>query len=83
MVIPTVADFPFKRDLRKKLTCEIEDRLHALLSIAGMSGCCQVLDCIYCTLIMKAVACVEKKRKSKTSMHFAVKLHMAVMVRLE
>ncbi|XP_042409717.1 outer envelope protein 64, mitochondrial-like [Zingiber officinale] len=42
LVIPTVADFPFKRDLRKKLTCEIEDRLHALLSIAGMSGCCQV-----------------------------------------
>lgn len=46
LVIPTVTEFPFKRDSRKKITPDIEDHLHALLSIAGMSGCCQVLDCI-------------------------------------
>ncbi|CAL9087628.1 outer envelope protein 64, mitochondrial-like [Musa acuminata AAA Group] len=42
LVIPTVTEFPFKRDSRKKITPDIEDHLHALLSIAGMSGCCQI-----------------------------------------
>ncbi|WOL13778.1 outer envelope protein 64, mitochondrial [Canna indica] len=42
LIIPTVTDFPFKRDSKKKMIREIEDRLYTLLSIAGMSGCCQV-----------------------------------------
>ncbi|XP_010937490.2 outer envelope protein 64, mitochondrial [Elaeis guineensis] len=42
LVIPTTTDFPFNRNSKKKMPLELEDRLYALLSIAGMSGCCQV-----------------------------------------
>lgn len=42
LVIPTTSDFPSRRCSKKKLSHELEDRLFALLSIAGVSGCCQV-----------------------------------------
>lgn len=43
LVIPTTSDFPVKHCSKKKMTPELEDRLFVLLSIAGISGCCQVL----------------------------------------
>ncbi|XP_020255724.1 outer envelope protein 64, mitochondrial [Asparagus officinalis] len=43
LVIPTTSDFPVKRCSKKKLTPELEDRMFSLLSIAGISGCCQVV----------------------------------------
>ncbi|KAL7157158.1 hypothetical protein ABFS83_02G059000 [Erythranthe nasuta] len=42
LVIPTVADPPLKRSSRKGLPTEFHDRINALLSIANMSGGCQV-----------------------------------------
>ncbi|CAA2968269.1 outer envelope 64, mitochondrial [Olea europaea subsp. europaea] len=42
LVIPTVADPPPKLCLKKGLAAEFHDRVYALLSIATMSGCCQV-----------------------------------------
>lgn len=42
LVIPTVADTPLKLDSKKGLLTEYNERLFALLSIATMSGCCQV-----------------------------------------
>lgn len=42
LIIPTATDFPFNRNSKKKLSLELEDRLFTLLSIAGLSGCCQV-----------------------------------------
>ncbi|KAK6945740.1 hypothetical protein RJ641_013284 [Dillenia turbinata] len=41
LVIPTIADPPLKLD-SKVLSLEFQDRAFALLSIASMSGCCQV-----------------------------------------
>lgn len=42
LVIPTVADPPLKRNLKKGLSTQFHDRTFALMSIASMSGCCQV-----------------------------------------
>ncbi|XP_073010671.1 outer envelope protein 64, mitochondrial [Typha latifolia] len=42
LVIPTT-DFPLKRKSKQRMSVEFEDRLHTLLSIAGMSGCCQAI----------------------------------------
>ncbi|KAM0936925.1 putative amidase [Dioscorea sansibarensis] len=42
LVIPTTSDFPLKCHSKMKLLPEFEDRQSLLLSIAGMSGCCQV-----------------------------------------
>lgn len=42
LVIPTVADPPPKLHLKKGLAAEFHDRAYALLSIATMSGGCQV-----------------------------------------
>ncbi|KAJ0960964.1 hypothetical protein J5N97_001068 [Dioscorea zingiberensis] len=42
LVIPTTSDFPLKRQSKKKMLPEFEGRQSTLLSIAGMSGCCQV-----------------------------------------
>ncbi|KAF8404606.1 hypothetical protein HHK36_009493 [Tetracentron sinense] len=42
LVIPTIADSPLKLNSKKSLSAEFYDRASALLSIAGMSGCCQV-----------------------------------------
>ncbi|KAK9166959.1 hypothetical protein Scep_002150 [Stephania cephalantha] len=42
LVIPTVPDVPLKLESKKNLTSEFQDRAFVLLSIAGMSGCCQV-----------------------------------------
>lgn len=42
LVIPTVADPPLKRNPKKGLSAQFHDRAFALLSIASMSGCCQV-----------------------------------------
>ncbi|KAL6501223.1 hypothetical protein OROHE_024870 [Orobanche hederae] len=42
LVIPTVADPPPKLNSAKKLSLEFHDRIYALLSIATMSGGCQI-----------------------------------------
>ncbi|KAL7125148.1 hypothetical protein ABFS83_14G096400 [Erythranthe nasuta] len=42
LVIPTVADPPIKLNTKKGLFTEVYDRIHALLSIASLSGGCQV-----------------------------------------
>ncbi|XP_077251431.1 translocon at the outer membrane of chloroplasts 64-V [Tasmannia lanceolata] len=42
LVIPTVPDTPLKLNSKKNPNNEFQDRALALLSIAGMSGCCQV-----------------------------------------
>lgn len=42
LVIPTVSDAPPKMTKKKYLSTEFQDRTFALLSIASMSGCCQV-----------------------------------------
>ncbi|KAK6121213.1 hypothetical protein DH2020_045039 [Rehmannia glutinosa] len=42
LVIPTVADPPPKLNSRKSISSEFHDRIYALLSIATMSGGCQV-----------------------------------------
>ncbi|KAK8971493.1 hypothetical protein KSP40_PGU006981 [Platanthera guangdongensis] len=42
LVIPTIPDFLTKHGSKKKLSSEFEDRLFMLLSLAGLSGCCQV-----------------------------------------
>ncbi|GFP87060.1 outer envelope protein 64 mitochondrial [Phtheirospermum japonicum] len=42
LVIPTVADPPPKLNSRKSVSSEFYDRIYALLSIASMSGGCQV-----------------------------------------
>ncbi|RZC64513.1 hypothetical protein C5167_008207 [Papaver somniferum] len=42
LVIPTISDLSLKLNAKKKLCTEFQDRAFALLSIAGMSGCCQV-----------------------------------------
>ncbi|KAI3445736.1 hypothetical protein Pfo_002401 [Paulownia fortunei] len=42
LVIPTVADPPLKLNSKRGLPAEFHDRMHALLSIANMSGGCQV-----------------------------------------
>ncbi|OAY63798.1 Outer envelope protein 64, mitochondrial [Ananas comosus] len=41
LVIPTTVDLPWKRNSKQKISPEFEDRLYTLLSIAGVSGCCQ------------------------------------------
>ncbi|KAJ6816007.1 outer envelope protein 64, mitochondrial [Iris pallida] len=41
LVIPTISDFPLNRSKRGS-SVELENRFFTLLSIAGMSGCCQV-----------------------------------------
>lgn len=45
LVLPTVADPPLKLKSRKGLYAEVHDRAFALLGIASMSGCCQVIPC--------------------------------------
>ncbi|XP_071733657.1 outer envelope protein 64, mitochondrial-like [Rutidosis leptorrhynchoides] len=42
LVIPTVADTPLKLNSKKASLSEFHDRAYPLLSIATMSGCCQV-----------------------------------------
>ncbi|GFY90134.1 translocon at the outer membrane of chloroplasts 64-V [Actinidia rufa] len=42
LVVPTVADPPLKLNSKKGLSTEFQERAFALLSIASMSGCCQV-----------------------------------------
>ncbi|KAK9073956.1 hypothetical protein SSX86_006550 [Deinandra increscens subsp. villosa] len=42
LVVPTVADTPLKLDSKKALLSEFHDWAFPLLSIATMSGCCQV-----------------------------------------
>lgn len=42
LVIPTVADPPLKLNSKKAVFSEFHDRAFTLLSIASMSGCCQV-----------------------------------------
>ncbi|OVA14215.1 Amidase [Macleaya cordata] len=42
LVIPTIPDLRLKLNSKKSLSTEFQDRAFALLSIAGMSGCCQV-----------------------------------------
>ncbi|KAL7001900.1 Outer envelope protein 64, mitochondrial [Sarracenia purpurea var. burkii] len=42
LVVPTVADPPLKLNSKKGLSAEFYDRAFTLLSIASMSGCCQV-----------------------------------------
>ncbi|XP_059648058.1 outer envelope protein 64, mitochondrial [Cornus florida] len=42
LVIPTVADPPLKLKSKRGLSAEFHDRAFGLLSIASMSGCCQV-----------------------------------------
>ncbi|KAL8027513.1 hypothetical protein ABFX02_14G099400 [Erythranthe guttata] len=42
LVIPTVADPLIKLNTKKGLFTEVYDRMYALLSIASLSGCCQV-----------------------------------------
>ncbi|KAG0471637.1 hypothetical protein HPP92_016183, partial [Vanilla planifolia] len=42
LVIPTIPDIPAKLSWNKKMSNEFEDRLFIMLSIAGLSGCCQV-----------------------------------------
>ncbi|KAL6964277.1 Outer envelope protein 64, mitochondrial [Sarracenia purpurea var. burkii] len=42
LVLPTVADPPLKLNSKRGLAAEFHDRAFALLSIATMSGCCQV-----------------------------------------
>ncbi|XP_058096835.1 outer envelope protein 64, mitochondrial isoform X2 [Magnolia sinica] len=42
LVIPTAPDAPLKPNSKKSLSTEFQDKALALLSIAGMSGCCQV-----------------------------------------
>ncbi|XP_052192979.1 outer envelope protein 64, mitochondrial isoform X2 [Diospyros lotus] len=42
LAMPTVADPPLKLNSKKGLSAEFHDRAFALLSIASMSGCCQV-----------------------------------------
>ncbi|CAL5379537.1 unnamed protein product [Camellia sinensis] len=42
LVLPTIADPPLKLNSKKGLSAEFHDRASALLSIASMSGCCQV-----------------------------------------
>ncbi|KAJ4965889.1 hypothetical protein NE237_017738 [Protea cynaroides] len=42
LVIPTISDSPRKVNSNKTLSTEFHDRAFALLSIANMSGCCQV-----------------------------------------
>lgn len=46
LVIPTVADPPLKLNSRKGLSAEFHGRAFALLSVASMSGCCQVGWCV-------------------------------------
>ncbi|KAF9608255.1 hypothetical protein IFM89_008540 [Coptis chinensis] len=41
LVIPTIPDFPLKLDSGKHLSSEFLEKAFVLLSIAGMSGCCQ------------------------------------------
>lgn len=41
LVIPTIPEFPSSLDSKKRLSCEFQDQALVLLSIAGMSGCCQ------------------------------------------
>ncbi|PIN21454.1 Amidase [Handroanthus impetiginosus] len=43
LVIPTVADPPFQINFKKGFPAEFHDRIYALLGIANMSGCCQVV----------------------------------------
>lgn len=42
LVIPSTPDFPHKLKGKKKMPMEYQDRAFSLLSIASMSGCCQV-----------------------------------------
>ena len=42
LVVPTVADTPIKLKSKKAMLSEFHDRAFPLLSIATMSGCCQV-----------------------------------------
>lgn len=44
LVVPTVADSPLKLNSKKVLLSEFHDRAFPLLSIATMSGCCQVIS---------------------------------------
>lgn len=42
LVIPTIADPPLKLNSKKGISAEFLDRAFVLLSIASMSGCCQI-----------------------------------------
>lgn len=42
LVIPTTPDFPLVWNSKKKLSPEFEEQLFTLLSISGISGCCQI-----------------------------------------
>ncbi|WOH04918.1 hypothetical protein DCAR_0624330 [Daucus carota subsp. sativus] len=42
LIIPTVADPPIRLNSKKGVSSEFHDRAFPLLSIASMSGCCQV-----------------------------------------
>lgn len=42
LIIPTVADPPLRLNSKKGVSSEFHDRAFPLLSIASMSGCCQV-----------------------------------------
>nr|GLL23842.1 outer envelope protein 64, mitochondrial-like [Ipomoea trifida] len=44
LVIPTITDPPSKLPSKKGLSMEARDRAFAVLSIASISGCCQVLE---------------------------------------
>ncbi|KAJ4790189.1 Glutamyl-tRNA(Gln) amidotransferase subunit A [Rhynchospora pubera] len=41
LLIPTTAAVPLKHGFKQKLSAEYQDSLYTLLSIAGVSGCCQ------------------------------------------
>ncbi|PNT69605.1 hypothetical protein BRADI_3g58760v3 [Brachypodium distachyon] len=41
LVLPTMAGYPLKRNSRKRLSPEFEDRMYAFVCIAALSGCCQ------------------------------------------
>lgn len=41
LVIPTIPEFPSSPGSKNKLSSEFQDQAFVLLSIAGMSGCCQ------------------------------------------
>lgn len=42
LILPTVADLPLRLNSKKGVLSEFHDRAFPLLSIASMSGCCQV-----------------------------------------
>jgi hypothetical protein len=42
LVLPTMAGYPLKRNSKQRLSSEFEDKMYAFVSIAALSGCCQV-----------------------------------------